>query len=577
MTFFPGLAAIFLSFSLLFSFAFAQDASLSTGTPKNPTCLQLRGATDPAAALIASRLSSAIPTACSHFRTVSSHTGITSTDDSYKLDSFEFQIYNPSHTVYNKTDNSSCPIILDTIIRSCVLFGKPIGTMFWGGWLVDDNKNWSISNTNYPRNGLQLPSTSPTGSALNMVTTTPGVVSASGQPTGSPAKSTWSYTWHISGSDSKSQGGTGASASTGIVKSSGKISNSGLSKLTSLPSNPTGISTSRPSLASSLSKNSTKVISSAGMTTRLSSSITSTNSNTASSLASSTSYLPVSAYSLPPSGASIAPNSPAATNAAVVVSTLLLALTADLAKVSLANAAADTAAAAEVDTAMAKIEPFFTDLGGDLTKGSCPEGVATQNQTNPFPGLDKLTDITDIAGCADEILKSLKTALTQAAPDATLVATLSADLKQLANEAQKVKENPSESTNPRQSQPSLSSNSGSSTLSSSSSLSSGCSGCCTWETAATDGGVAAITPAPADWNDIEGSLKRSFPGRLERMGEPAIRKRASTGVPILSFKGSVSSCSLATPPGLPVVCSSPYLNFLFKGDVSILNQLKRGS
>ena len=235
--------------------------------------------------------------------------------------------------------------------------------------------------------------------------------------------------------------------------------------------------------------------------------------------------------------------------------TILLAVAAALAAAPLAEAAADAAAAVEVEAAIAKIEPFLADLGVDPTKSPCKSGGTG---SNPFSGLDKLTDISDIAGCADQVLKAIQTALTQAAPDAALATLLLQDLKPLAENAQSVKEDPNQPKTGQVSQASMTAtatpttSSTTSATSSITSTSSGCTGCCTWETAATDGGIAAITPAPADWNDIDGSLKRAIPDRFERMGP--IRKRASTGKPIPIIRGSASSCVLGTPAGIPVVC-----------------------
>ena len=551
MTFVFGFAVIL--FPLLCFFAAlttaAQTASNAT-IAKVPTCLQPRAATDPAASLIASPLSSAIPQACNSFQANASNNELVSADDSYKLDSFEFHVDSPTDAVYNETDSSNCPSILNTILQSCILVGQPAGTGFWGGWVLQANHNWSIVNLNYPNNGLLLPSTSSAVSAQRSAATG----NSGTNVTGSSTASTWSYTWQSSDRTSSTQQGTGLIASSRGFVSSQNATNSATIQTTTLATLNASIITSKPTASPTSSNGTTRVLSvqnsTATITTTSYSSLNNTSS-TASISASSTSYLPLAAYSLSPSGTSIAPNSPAATDAAVVVGTLLLALAAALALAPLAEAAADAAAAAEVDTVIAKIEPLFADLGGDSTKDPCGGAVSRRSsqrrQTNPFPNLGSVNDITDIAGCADEILQALKSALTQTTPDAALANELVEDLKQLANNAQEVKQNPS------QSGASLTSTATSTSQSSSSSSSSGCTGCCTWETAATDNGIAAITPAPSDFNDIDDSLKRDIPERFQRMGERAVEKRASTGQPILSFKGSRSSCSLTTPPGLPAV------------------------
>ena len=543
-----GYFSVFAALAALSAIAAAQNAPLPSGTPTAPTCLQSRIDSDPAALLIASPLSSAIPKACSILQFVSLHNRIASTDDSYKFDSFEFHVYNPSYAAYKLTDNSGCPAILQSIITSSVLEGQPAGSGFWGGWLVQDNKNWSISNTNYPANGLLLPSPS----------------------------STWSYTWAKSNQGAPYKRGTGAAASTGFTSGSGKLIGSGSQPSSSFNGSATGTTNSvvlsmsplppldtgttisqSPGVSSSANGSATMVPApgSTGTTVRPPSTTSSSPTTTTTSSASSTSYSSVAAYKLPPSGTSIAPSSPAATDAAVVLGSLLFALAASLATVALADVTADATAVATVDAAIYEVEAFFSDLGGDPTKGSCAGGGTKRSvgkrQLNPFVDLGKLTDITDLAGCADAILKALKANLAQAAPNAALAAVLLADLKQLADKASKAKQNPSQSADSRPSQPSQTSESTSGSSTSSTSSSSSCAICCTQETAATDGGLAAITPAPADWNDIDGSLKRAVPERFQRM-----EKRASTGKPIVQIKGSRSSCVLGTPGGWQVVCRS---------------------
>ena len=382
---------------------------------------------------------------------------------------------------------------------------------------------------------------------------------ASGNPTDKATASVWSYTWYTEGPSQASPSGFAAPATVSTLSGTGQNRNSGNLTSTSSSLSSTGITAFLSSTVASVSSNGQPSGASLTATNATITGPTRTPSGNSSGLiptaASTTSFLPVAAYSLPPSGTSIAPDSPAATDAAVVVGTLLLALVAALAAAPLAEAAADAAAAAEVEAAIAKIEPFLTDLGVDPKKSSCGNGSSKRGlearQTNPFGNLDKHTTVTDISSCAEAVLIALQAALTQATPDAAAMAGLLLEnLTVLGNNAQKVKEDSSQ----QQSHPTKSLNSMSSTSSSTSSAtstSSGCSACCTWETAATDGGIAAITPALAEWNDIDGSLKRAIPDRFERMG-PKV-KRASTGKPIPSFKGSASSCVLNTPPGLPVV------------------------
>lgn len=128
-------------------------ASASSMGP-TPTCFQPQKSTGPRPSAISSVLSSAIPQACDpdQQKSVEYHHHLIHT---YHVDSLNFNISDASTaTIDNRAvkPRSLCSKAFHNIISACI---KPNeGAGFWGGWVVSERSNYSISNFAYPKNGL---------------------------------------------------------------------------------------------------------------------------------------------------------------------------------------------------------------------------------------------------------------------------------------------------------------------------------------------------------------------------------------------------------------------------------------
>ncbi|KAI4210722.1 MAG: hypothetical protein LQ351_006397, partial [Letrouitia transgressa] len=136
--------------------AVIHTASASSIGP-TPSCFQPQKSTGPRPSAISSILSLAVPNACDpdkqlpvEYRHHLVHT--------YLVDSLSFNISDAlATTIENRAvkPTSSCSKAFHNIISACIEPNKGAG--FWGGWVISETSNYSISNFAYPKNGLLSP------------------------------------------------------------------------------------------------------------------------------------------------------------------------------------------------------------------------------------------------------------------------------------------------------------------------------------------------------------------------------------------------------------------------------------
>ena len=231
-----------LPISICLNLAASQIAVPSTSLA-TPTCLQPRQRTDPAASSIATALSSAVPDACNLSLEKGSTNGTWSTEN-YQVDSFNFNISHALNIPSAVASPSACPDTFNAVIASCIQNGP--GAVFWGGWMVQGANNYSISNFNFPGNGLARLSSSVresssglAGTGHSLLGSTIGIIASlsSGMSNNSPSSSsTWSYTWQ-SATVSASNDGPFSESNTGTAALSRSHASSGFTPTRS-PSRP---------------------------------------------------------------------------------------------------------------------------------------------------------------------------------------------------------------------------------------------------------------------------------------------------------------------------------------------------
>ena len=245
--------------SLLPIFMILDFVASQTATP---TCLQARQRTDPADSSIATVLSSAVPDACNLSLEKGSTNGSWSIGN-YQVDSFNFNISRTLNIPSSAASSSTCPDTLNAIIASCVQNAS--GAAFWGGWMLQGANNYSISNFNFPGNGLARlsltlkgPSSGLAGTGVPLSRSNIGV---SGSPSSdiphypSLPSSTWSYKWQSASSASNdglsSGSNTGAATLSHSAVSNGFVPTGSASRPGVPPSSGTPTSVSRPTRADS--------------------------------------------------------------------------------------------------------------------------------------------------------------------------------------------------------------------------------------------------------------------------------------------------------------------------------------
>ena len=256
-------------------------------------------------------------------------------------------------------------------------------------------------------------------------------------------------------------------------------------------------------------------------------------------------------FTLLPSGISIAPSGTTASNQGIIFGGMLFSLSKSIHGVDLTIPTIKAELVKDIENTINKAEDLFSDLGGTDITGSCGAGKNRKRLSNPFTGLENLAgDITNIIGCADEVLNSLKDNLGKDTPDPDLTHDLLEDLSTLADETDP-DDDPSKSASESiasqttsgsiKSSPSSSTSSpaSSNSVSSSSSVS-GCTGCCPTDipTLPTDGSPA-VTAAPTDFDTLD---KRNIPDRYLRMA----KRRPDNPIP------KINNCVLQTPNSWPV-------------------------
>ncbi|KAL8700003.1 MAG: hypothetical protein Q9201_005684 [Fulgogasparrea decipioides] len=151
------LAVSFLSWQLVTG----QIPTSSSNAP-TPTCLQPRQPTGTAQSAIVSVLASAIPEACDpqrgEFDVYQSNFIRT-----HHIRSYDFNI---SQDVANQVapPASLCTNAFRSIVSACV--DSPFGPGFWGGWILLEASNYSISDPEYPKNARLSASSAPSGPTI---------------------------------------------------------------------------------------------------------------------------------------------------------------------------------------------------------------------------------------------------------------------------------------------------------------------------------------------------------------------------------------------------------------------------
>ncbi|KAL8773774.1 MAG: hypothetical protein Q9209_001542 [Squamulea sp. 1 TL-2023] len=151
------LALSFLSWQLV-----AGQIPTSSTNAQTPTCLQPRQPTDPTQSAILSVLASAVPEACDprrgEFKAYGSNFIRT-----HHIRSYDFNI---SQDVANQVapPASLCTNAFRSIVSACV--DSPFGPGFWGGWILLEASNYSISKSDYPKNAHLSDSSAPSGHTI---------------------------------------------------------------------------------------------------------------------------------------------------------------------------------------------------------------------------------------------------------------------------------------------------------------------------------------------------------------------------------------------------------------------------
>ncbi|KAL8936881.1 MAG: hypothetical protein Q9216_004697 [Gyalolechia sp. 2 TL-2023] len=151
-----------------------------------PTCLQPRQSSDPVASATSVALAGAVPKACDRELQEIRLQG-NQISRKYNILSFDFWIYEDTTPPFRAAPSSAvalCPDAFRGIISTCIDSASEPG--FWGGWIILERLNYSISNSVYSQSALASPlSTATIPPASNTV----GVPAASGQTGSAPSGS----------------------------------------------------------------------------------------------------------------------------------------------------------------------------------------------------------------------------------------------------------------------------------------------------------------------------------------------------------------------------------------------------
>ncbi|KAL8993521.1 MAG: hypothetical protein Q9188_007310 [Gyalolechia gomerana] len=147
------LFAFILSLSLFWTYAVGQTPSASSTGP-TPICLQPRKSSDPLPSAISAVLASAVPKACDPELQELLRTD-TQTIRTYEVQSFNLNISEdatPTNQAASPSSTLLCPDAFRDIISTCIESTSDAG--FWGGWIILESSNYSISDFAYPKNAL---------------------------------------------------------------------------------------------------------------------------------------------------------------------------------------------------------------------------------------------------------------------------------------------------------------------------------------------------------------------------------------------------------------------------------------
>ena len=163
--------------------------SLTTLGTAMPTCIQPRASTDPPAAQISSSLASAnvVEKSCNSTTHSVARVGAVEIIH-YNCGAYYLNITRLALLHLPEVPASYCPEQFQDIIDTCV-----VHQFFWGGWIIRDGVNWSVSNFDYPHNPLPLPiqcSGLAAYSSLPPASTMSSQASNSGTDTSASAEST---------------------------------------------------------------------------------------------------------------------------------------------------------------------------------------------------------------------------------------------------------------------------------------------------------------------------------------------------------------------------------------------------
>ncbi|KAL8668854.1 MAG: hypothetical protein Q9168_006533 [Polycauliona sp. 1 TL-2023] len=147
-----------LGLSLCFWQLAAGQTPTSSFAGPSPTCLQPRKLTDPSPSAILSALASTIPKACDQ-QQQKSVTYQSQFIRTYHVKSYNFNISQDVATQVVPA-RSDCLSVFQNIVSACV--DKPSGAGFWGGWVLQNALNYSLTDAEYPRNALLSPAASGT-------------------------------------------------------------------------------------------------------------------------------------------------------------------------------------------------------------------------------------------------------------------------------------------------------------------------------------------------------------------------------------------------------------------------------
>lgn len=165
--------------------------SLTTLGTAMPICIQPRASTDPPAAQISSSLASASVVEKSCNSTTNSIARVGAVEIvHYNCGAYYLNITRLALLHLPEVPASYCPQQFQDIIDTCV-----VHQFFWGGWIIRDGVNWSVSNFDFPQNPLPLPLQCrglAAYSSLPAASTTLSQASNSGTDTSASAESTGS-------------------------------------------------------------------------------------------------------------------------------------------------------------------------------------------------------------------------------------------------------------------------------------------------------------------------------------------------------------------------------------------------